>query len=65
MNIDLKVELIRKFGSQVVAAKRLKIREAKLSYLVRGHAEQNPKEREILKTALGADYFQPGGPRAA
>jgi hypothetical protein len=57
--------LIRKFGSQVVAAKRLKIREAKLSYLVRGHAEPNPKEREILKTALGADYFQAGGPRAA
>lgn len=37
MNIDLKVELIRRFGSQVVAAKKLKIGESKLSYLVRGH----------------------------
>lgn len=65
MNIDLKVELIRRFGSQVIAAKQLKIGESKLSYLVRGHVEPNPQEREILKTALGADYFQPQGPQAA
>jgi len=65
MNIDLKVEIIRRYGSQVVAAKKLKIGESKLSYLVRGHVEPNPQEREILKAALGADYFQPERPRAA
>jgi hypothetical protein len=65
MNIDLKVEIIRRFGSQVVAAKTLKIGESKLSYLVRGHVEPNAYEREILRTALGADYFEPEGPRAA
>ncbi len=65
MNIDLRVGIIRKYGTQVVAAKELKIREAKLSYLVRGHVEPNAHEREILRTALGADYFQPEGSRAA
>ena len=65
MNIDLKVELIRTFGSQVVAAKRLNIGESKLSYLVRGHVEPNAHERKILRTALGADYFEPEGPQAA
>jgi hypothetical protein len=58
VNIDLKVELIRRFGTQVVAAKQLKIREAKLSYLLHGHAEPNQREREALKKALGADYFE-------
>jgi hypothetical protein len=65
MNIDLKVELIRRFGTQIVAAKALNIGESKLSYLVRGHVEPNPQEREILRTALGTDYFEPKGPQAA
>lgn len=49
MNIDLKVELIRRFGSQLVAAKQLKIGESKLSYLVRGHAEPNHHEARFLE----------------
>jgi hypothetical protein len=65
MNIDLKVELIRRFGSQVVAAKRLKIHESKLFHLVRGHEEPNPRERDVLKKALGADYFATQPPSAA
>jgi hypothetical protein len=65
MNIDLKIELIRRFGTQVVAAKQLNIREAKLSYLVRGHAEPNERERDVLKKALGADYFEKESPSAA
>jgi len=75
MNIDLKVELIRRFGSQVVAAKQLKIGESKLSYLVRGHVEPNPHEREILqnrfgrrllrtaRTASGMNYFVRANPK--
>jgi hypothetical protein len=58
MNLELRVAFIRYAGSQVAAAKKLKIREARLSYLVRGHAEPNPRERDILKKALGADYFE-------
>ena len=66
MNIDLKVGLIRHGGgSQLAAAKKLGIQNSKLSYLVRGHVQPNPHEREILKIVLGADYFEPEGPRAA
>ena len=57
MNVELKVELIRHFGTQVAAAKQLKISGPKLSYLVRGHAEPSARERQILCAALGADYF--------
>jgi hypothetical protein len=64
MNIELKVELIRRFGSQVVAARQMGIREAKLSYFVRGHSMPNEREREILKKALGADYFPQGSVEA-
>ena len=67
MNLDLKIALIRNFGSQVVASRRLKIQESKLSYIINGHSEPNEREREILKKALGADFFlQEGdGPQAA
>jgi hypothetical protein len=67
MNLDLKIALIRNFGSQLVASRRLKIQESKLSYIVRGHSEPNEREREILKKALGADFFsgEGDGPRAA
>jgi hypothetical protein len=65
MNLDLKIELIRHFGSQVVVAKRLKIHESKLSYLVRGHVEPTKHERDLLKKALGADYFETQPPSAA
>jgi hypothetical protein len=65
MNIDLKVELIRHFGSQIVAAKKLRIQNSKLSYLVHGHAEPSKRERDVLKKALGADYFEKESPSAA
>ena len=54
MNVELKIELIRHFGSQVEAAKQLGIREAKLSYIVRGHAEPTEKERKALEQGLGS-----------
>ncbi len=65
MNIELKIALIRRFGSQVRAAKPLKIEETKLSRLVQGHREPTQKERIRLKKVLGADYFKSEGPRAA
>jgi hypothetical protein len=54
VNVELKIELIRRFGSQVVAARQLGIRESKLSYIVREHAEPSAKEREALERVLGA-----------
>jgi hypothetical protein len=65
MNIDLKVGLIRRYGSQIVASKKLGIGNSKLSYLVRGHAEPTQHERDVLKEALGADYFESQPPSAA
>lgn len=53
INLNLKCELIRLFGSQVEAAKRLGIRESKLSYIVRGHASPNASELDALKRVLG------------
>ena len=67
VNTDFKIAIIRNFGSQVVASRRLKIQESKLSYLVQGHSVPNEHERKILKEALGADYFskEEDGPQAA
>jgi ribosome-binding protein aMBF1 (putative translation factor) len=53
MNLELKIELIRRFGSQIVAAKRLGIRESKLSHIVRGHEAPSEKERETLERTFG------------
>lgn len=53
MNLKLKLELIKRFGTQIVAARQLGIRESKLSYIVRGHAEPSEKERQALERALG------------
>ena len=55
VNLDLKAELIRRFGTQVEAANRLGIREAKLSYIVRGHAEPSEMERVALEQGLGRE----------
>jgi hypothetical protein len=67
VNIDLKLSLIRTFGSQLAASRKLRIHESKLSHIVRGYDEPNEREREILKRALGRDFFskEDEGPRAA
>jgi hypothetical protein len=67
VNLDLKFALIRNFGTQHVAAKRIKIREDKLSHIVRGYDEPNERERRLLEKALGRDYFskQKDGSQAA
>ena len=58
VNLDLKAELIRRFGTQVEASNRLGIREAKLSYIVRGHAEPSEMEREALEQGLGRSFVK-------
>jgi ribosome-binding protein aMBF1 (putative translation factor) len=53
MNLELKIELIRRFGSQIAAAKKLGIRGSKLSHIVRGHEDPSEKEREVLERTFG------------
>jgi plasmid maintenance system antidote protein VapI len=53
MNLNLKAELIRRFGSQVEAAKALGFRENRISRIVRGHSPPTPRERQALEEALG------------
>ena len=50
---DLKSAIVKQFGSQVEAARHLRIREARLSYIVRGHAEPTTLEQKALEDALG------------
>ena len=64
----LKSALVSLYGSQVIASRELEIRESKLSYIVRGHAEPSDRERKALEDALGKkvmrkllrDESQPG-----
>lgn len=53
VNLDLKSELIKRFGTQVEAARRMGLREARLSYIIRRHAKPSKWEREALQRALG------------
>ena len=53
MNLELKAELIRRFGSQIEAAVQMGIRENRLSYIVRGHVQPSKQEREALEAAIG------------
>jgi plasmid maintenance system antidote protein VapI len=57
MNLELRIALIRRFGSQIRAAKPLKIDESRLSRIVNGHRDPTEEERQRLTSALGADYF--------
>ena len=58
MNLLLRLKLIRKFGTQVNAAKRLGIRENRLSYIVRGHVKPSNGERKALERALGRAWVR-------
>lgn len=53
MNLSLRLELIKRFGTQVNAAKELEIRESRLSYIVNGHIAPSDKERKALDRVLG------------
>lgn len=58
VNLNLKGELVRRYGSQFEASRALGIRESKLSYIVRGHREPNEHEREALEKALGRSFVR-------
>lgn len=53
MNLELKVELIRRFGSQAAAARALAMRESKLSRIIRGWEIPSKREIEIFERVLG------------
>ena len=57
LNLALKAEIVRKFGTQLAASRRLGIRESRLSHLVRGHDMPTPKERAKLARALGQNFL--------
>ena len=52
---ELRIAIVRKFFSQVAAARELGIRESRLSYLLHGHAQPTRMERELLAKALGGE----------
>jgi len=61
MNVELKIAIIRRFGSQIRAAKPLRIDGSRLSKLVNGHCGPTAEERKRLAVELGADYFASDG----
>ena len=58
LNIELKIALIRRFGSQVNAGDELGLVESLVSKLVRGRRDPTPKQRTLFKNVLGKDYFK-------
>jgi len=52
VNLALKAELIKRFGTHVEAAQHMGIRENRLSYIVRGHVKPSKQERQALENAL-------------
>jgi transcriptional regulator with XRE-family HTH domain len=56
INLEFKVAIIKKFGSQVVAARELGVRESRLSYLIRGHSTPTIAERNALAEAFGRRF---------
>ena len=53
LNQKLKDALIQKFGTQIDAATQLRIREARLSYIVNRHVAPTARERQALERAFG------------
>jgi hypothetical protein len=54
MRLKLRLKIVERYGSQIVAAKALGIDEPRLSRIVRGHVDPKPEEREKLIAAFGA-----------
>lgn len=55
MLAKLKIKIIERHGSQIVAARVLGIEETRLSRIVRGHVEPRAEDREKLVAAFGAE----------
>jgi plasmid maintenance system antidote protein VapI len=55
MNLTLKAALIERFGSQMRAAKVMKISPTYLSYLVNGHRDASDDDLAALSKVFGAE----------
>jgi hypothetical protein len=58
MHVYLKAEILKKFGSQIVAARQMEIPESNLSRIVRGHREPSDRERGALEKAFGTEVLR-------
>jgi plasmid maintenance system antidote protein VapI len=55
MNLTLKAALIERFGSQMRAAKAMKISPTYLSYLVNGHRDASDGDVAALSKVFGTE----------
>lgn len=58
MNLALRLELLKRFRTQMRAAKSLKIQPSKLSSILHGYAKPSEKELRRLQQALGAEVLR-------
>ncbi len=58
VNLNLKGEVIRQYGSQTVVSRVTGISEAKLSRIIQGHKEPTERERKALEDALGRSFVK-------
>jgi len=64
-NLKLKAALVLHYGSAAAASKVLGVSERRLSRLIHGYDEPNPREREIM-ARLGVEFDpEPKRPLAA
>lgn len=64
MNVELRVAVIQKYGSQIAACKPLGFKENRLSNLVRGWYEPTEQELARLTAAFGEKRVKKMFPRA-
>lgn len=65
MRWALKIKIVTVCGSQVRGARAMEIGESRLSFIINGHVDPSPKEKETFKRVLSYDIDAPENPRAA
>jgi DNA-binding transcriptional regulator YdaS (Cro superfamily) len=58
LNWPLKIELIRRYGSQFKAAHAMGLHESRLSQIIRGRVRPNTAERTAFERVLGKALAQ-------
>jgi len=58
VNLELKAELIRQFGSCVSAAPQLRMTPSRLSLLIHRHIKPTQEERHAISRVLGRETAQ-------
>ena len=61
----LKIKIIEVFGSQIKGAHAFDMGESRLSYIIQGHVEPRPEEKEMFLRELDYDFDENEGPKAA